>query len=400
MRATSLRRASSSPASTHRALQLHGTTASALAPTAAPQLHRLCLQAPLQTRLLPLRNRRAFTTTTALTAPPPPKMSTMPATHGHNEACCNIPPVVSKGYKPKARTRRLAAGRRVCLPNALSLGLRILSLRLVSWGMETLTIGGVQTSLARRMQTRPLFSSTTSLATLTRRSRAPTFSPMATRSKSTRSLSLTGSRASPAPSSGELSLCVSHACSPADGVRYPPNTEEKKKNLGNFFGTFPPPKIAGYVPDYVKALKEKNPSVSKYGIIGVSPSRTPSRGTLFDHLRTHLHRSDVLGRQGRGPVRQGLHQPLLRRRIRPPGHGRPGRRRRHHYPHDAARLQGGARRHGQEVRGRAQGAQHVETFSDQIHGWMGARADLDDARVKEEYERGYKTVLSFFANNF
>lgn len=56
----------------------------------------------------------------------------------------------------------------------------------------------------------------------------------------------------------------------ADGVRYPPNTEEKKKNLGNFFGTFPPPKIAGYVPDYVKALKEKNPSVSKYGIIGVS----------------------------------------------------------------------------------------------------------------------------------
>ncbi len=28
-------------------------------------------------------------------------MSTMPASHGHNEACCNIPPVVSKGYKAK-----------------------------------------------------------------------------------------------------------------------------------------------------------------------------------------------------------------------------------------------------------------------------------------------------------
>lgn len=25
----------------------------------------------------------------------------MPASHGHNEACCNIPPVVSKGYKPR-----------------------------------------------------------------------------------------------------------------------------------------------------------------------------------------------------------------------------------------------------------------------------------------------------------
>lgn len=47
-----------------------------------------------------------------------------------------------------------------------------------------------------------------------------------------------------------------------------------------------------------------------------------------------------------------------------------------------------------------QGPKHVETFSDQIHGWMAARADLGDARVKEEYERGYKTVLAFFANHF
>ena len=44
-------------------------------------------------------------------APPPPpsqslsphiaKMSTMPASHGHNEACCNIPPVLSSGYSAK-----------------------------------------------------------------------------------------------------------------------------------------------------------------------------------------------------------------------------------------------------------------------------------------------------------
>jgi len=43
---------------------------------------------------------------------------------------------------------------------------------------------------------------------------------------------------------------------------------------------------------------------------------------------------------------------------------------------------------------------HVETFGDQVHGWMAARADLSDARVKEEYERGYKTVLTFFGKNF
>lgn len=45
-------------------------------------------------------------------------------------------------------------------------------------------------------------------------------------------------------------------------------------------------------------------------------------------------------------------------------------------------------------------AKHVETFKDQIHGWMAARADLSDNRVKEEYERGYKTVLEFFGKNF
>lgn len=28
-------------------------------------------------------------------------MSTMPATHSHSEACCNVPPVVSTGYSPK-----------------------------------------------------------------------------------------------------------------------------------------------------------------------------------------------------------------------------------------------------------------------------------------------------------
>jgi dienelactone hydrolase len=43
---------------------------------------------------------------------------------------------------------------------------------------------------------------------------------------------------------------------------------------------------------------------------------------------------------------------------------------------------------------------HVETFKDQVHGWMAARADLSDERVKEEYTRGYKTVLDFFRKNW
>jgi dienelactone hydrolase len=42
------------------------------------------------------------------------------------------------------------------------------------------------------------------------------------------------------------------------------------------------------------------------------------------------------------------------------------------------------------------GEKHVETFGDQIHGWMAARADLKDERVKSEYERGYRRLVEFF----
>lgn len=41
-------------------------------------------------------------------------MSTMPATHGHNEACCNIPPVVSKGYHAKGSYQELG-GYKTCM---------------------------------------------------------------------------------------------------------------------------------------------------------------------------------------------------------------------------------------------------------------------------------------------
>ena len=38
----------------------------------------------------------------------------------------------------------------------------------------------------------------------------------------------------------------------------------------------------------------------------------------------------------------------------------------------------------------------VRTFGDQVHGWMAARGDLADDRVRGEYERGYQTLVAFF----
>ncbi|KAG9666328.1 alpha/beta-hydrolase, partial [Aureobasidium melanogenum] len=43
---------------------------------------------------------------------------------------------------------------------------------------------------------------------------------------------------------------------------------------------------------------------------------------------------------------------------------------------------------------------YSETFADQVHGWMAARGDLVNERSREEYERGYATLLKFFAEHF
>jgi dienelactone hydrolase len=45
------------------------------------------------------------------------------------------------------------------------------------------------------------------------------------------------------------------------------------------------------------------------------------------------------------------------------------------------------------------GKKVVETFADQIHGWMGGGADLEDRRCREEYERGYGMLVEFFGEN-
>ncbi|KAE8442689.1 hypothetical protein EG329_002934 [Mollisiaceae sp. DMI_Dod_QoI] len=38
----------------------------------------------------------------------------------------------------------------------------------------------------------------------------------------------------------------------------------------------------------------------------------------------------------------------------------------------------------------------VETYANMHHGWMGARAKLDDAENLKEYERGYNELAAFF----
>lgn len=54
------------------------------------------------------------------------------------------------------------------------------------------------------------------------------------------------------------------------GIRYPPNSEEKQKDLGEWFGKNIPQGPAAALPGYIAALKAANPSITSWGLIGVS----------------------------------------------------------------------------------------------------------------------------------
>jgi len=62
-----------------------------------------------------------------------------------------------------------------------------------------------------------------------------------------------------------------------EAYRYPPDTEEKGKLLGNFFQTTAaPPKTAAKVPGTLKEIEAKYTSIKTWGVVGVrhSPLQT------------------------------------------------------------------------------------------------------------------------------
>ncbi|RDL41007.1 putative hydrolase related to dienelactone hydrolase [Venustampulla echinocandica] len=160
----------------------------------------------------------------------------------------------------------------------------------------------------------------------------------------------------------------------ADISWYPPDNEEKGKKLGNFFKTTgAPPKTAGRISGYLKEAEKFNPNIKTWGIVGfcwggkvvslvTSTDSTPFKAAAECHPAM-VDPSDAIN----------INIPLcfLASRDEPEA--------------DV-----------QKFEANLTGDKHFETFKDQIHGWMAARGDLEDAKVKEEYERGYKILLAFF----
>ncbi|XXG96609.1 hypothetical protein Hte_002897 [Hypoxylon texense] len=161
---------------------------------------------------------------------------------------------------------------------------------------------------------------------------------------------------------------------PAKIEWYPPTDDEKKAKLGKWFqdsALWPNhlPKVRGLL----EAAEKNNPSIKSWGIIGYCWG-----GKMASILAGH-------------------EEPLFKAAVQTsPAMIDAG---------DAANVKipmmllASGDETGEEVKAYDDSLsvpKHVEIFDGQVHGFMSARADLKDSKVKAEYERGYKLSLEFF----
>ncbi|KAI1205252.1 Alpha/Beta hydrolase protein [Annulohypoxylon truncatum] len=258
------------------------------------------------------------------------KMSTMSASHGHNEACCNIPPVVSEGYVAKGSYHELGDYKTyVTGPADAEKGIIVIY---DIFGYFDQTLQGADI-----------------LATGKKSQRHKVFIPDWFKGK------------------------------PCPIEWFPPDTEEKQKSVGGFFSDpeHAPQTVAAKLPEYFKAVQASNPSIKSWGILGycwggkVASLITSGDSNLFQ-IAAAVHPAMVDAAEA-----GGIKVPFI---LLASGEE----------PAETIK----------EFESKLKVPNHVETFADQVHGFMAARADLSNPRVKEEYTRGYQTVLDFFGKNW
>ncbi|KAI0850873.1 Alpha/Beta hydrolase protein [Daldinia vernicosa] len=253
------------------------------------------------------------------------KMSTMPAQHGHSEACCNIPPVVAKDYAAKGTYEELGGYKSyVTGPKQATKGI-ITIFDIFGFYPQTLQGADILATSDRSQQYRVFI---------------------------------------PDWFHGE----------PAPLEWFPPDTEDKQKNLAAFFQKNSPPSVAAKVPDYVAVVKAKYPEIKSWAILGFCWG-----GKVVSLV---LSQPDTVFRAG-VEAHPAMVDPADAEKIKVPlallaSKDEP--------PEDVKKFE-------QNLKV----PKHVEIFGDQIHGWMAARSDLENERVRAEYIRGYETVLKFLS---
>lgn len=162
---------------------------------------------------------------------------------------------------------------------------------------------------------------------------------------------------------------------PADISWYPPTTDEHKQKLGEFFSTqAAPPKTLSKIPNVVAEANKLAPGGSfQWSILGfcwggkIAALSAGADNKLF---------------KAAAQAHPAMVDPNDAKSI--------------NVPFMMLASKDEPAKDVDAFKANLQVPNHVETFPTQIHGWMAARSDLENAEVKKEYERGYKTVLEFF----
>jgi len=159
---------------------------------------------------------------------------------------------------------------------------------------------------------------------------------------------------------------------PADISWYPPDNDEKGKKLGEFFNTqAAPPKTLERIPKVLKAL-EKSHGITEWGVVGYCwggkiVNLSSQEGTPFKAAAS-CHPAMVDANDAPGIT---IPFAMLPSKDEP--------------KEDVEKWQKAVK-----VKN------IVKWWPEQVHGFMAARGDLKDEKVKADYEKAYKVLLDFF----
>lgn len=163
---------------------------------------------------------------------------------------------------------------------------------------------------------------------------------------------------------------------PADISWYPPDNKDKEAKLGEFFQTkAAPPKTLERIPKVLKEIESKHSNIKEWGIVGycwggkivnlVSQEGTPFKAAASCHPAM-VDEKDAPG--------VTIPFAMLPSKDEP--------------KEDVEKWQKAIK-----VKN------IVQWWPNQIHGFMAARSDLKDSKVKEDYEKAYNLLLNFFHEN-
>jgi len=163
---------------------------------------------------------------------------------------------------------------------------------------------------------------------------------------------------------------------PADISWYPPDTDDKGKKLGEFFSTTAaPPKTVERIPRVLKEIQAQRESIKEWAIVGFCwggkiVNLVSQQGTAFKAAAA-CHPAMVDPSDASGVT----------------------------IPYAMLPSKDEDKDAVEKWQQNVKVKNIVEWFPDQVHGFMAARGDLKDDKVKKEYERAYQILLNFFHEN-